>query len=122
MNDIEEARELLTKADVFFGDYEDEDFPKLKQTLNMNDVWCWACADGEYVSDEELPEVARLYRAYGYCGILYWVSQKNGGMRSEFLDINRFIDFVKHEEDFIKEVPDWDERAYKQMTYTLGDV
>lgn len=120
MDSVEKARELLTKADVFY--YRDEDDPpEIKQMLNLNDVWAWGCADCERVPDEELPEVARLFKAYGWCGILYWVSQKRGGMRSEFLDNNRFIDFVKHEEDLIKEVPDWDDRGYKKITYTLGE-
>jgi hypothetical protein len=44
---IEHARKLLTDAQVFFDP--DEEEPNLAQTLNMNDVWCWACAYGETV-------------------------------------------------------------------------
>jgi hypothetical protein len=87
----------------------------------MNDVWAWACADGQYVPDEKLPEVAELFWRYGWAGILYWVSKENGNMRSEFVDNNRFIDFVTHEEQLRKEFPDSDERAYKKISYTIGD-
>lgn len=120
MRDIESAREFLNNVGVFF-DVEDDDEPRLKQTLNMNDTWAWACADGEYVPDEKLPEVAALFWRYGWAGILYWVSKQNNWCRSEFYDNNRFIDFVKHEEDLIREIPDLDKRAYKKISYTIGE-
>ena len=94
MFDINSARKLLRAGDVFFD--EDDDEPELNQTLNMNDDWCWASADGQYVPDEKLVEVAALFWRYGWAGILYWVSEQNDHMRSEFLDNNRFIDFVRH--------------------------
>jgi len=118
MFDINSARKLLRAGDVFFDD--DEEELELKQTLNMNDVWCWASADGQYVPDEKLAEVAELFWRYGWAGILYWVSEQNGHMRSEFLDNNRFIDFVKHEEQLRKDIPEPDKRAYKKISYTLG--
>lgn len=119
MYSTEKARELLTKADVFFGP--DEDEPQLgQQTLNMNDTWAWACADGEDVPDEELPRVAELFFQYGWCGILYWVSERNEQMRSEFEDINRFIAFVRAEEAICQEVPNSDKRAYAKREYTVG--
>lgn len=65
----EEATQLLVAAKVFFGIEPDE--PDLKQTLNMNDIWAWACGDGERVTDEDLPEVAELFWRYGFSGILY---------------------------------------------------
>ena len=120
MFDEEKARRLLNEADVFFGCYDDDDPPELAQELNMNDVWGWACADGEDVSDDELPEVARLFWHYGWAGILYWVSEKNNKCQSEFHDVNRMIEFVRHEEQLCKDVPDHSERAYKQITYTIG--
>ena len=58
--------------------------------------------DFEYVSDEELPKVANLFWNYGWCGILYWASKKNNGMKSEFFDNNRFIEFVENEEKIMK--------------------
>jgi len=119
----ESARALLTTADVFFdgdGDDEDEDDVQLRQTLNLNDTWAWACADGEYVPDEELPRVAELFWRYGNCGLLYWVSERNNGLRSEFADINRFIEFVRHEESIRSEVPDSTARAYEQRQYVVG--
>ena len=114
----ERARRILDAAGVFFGDLEDG--PEWKQTLNMNDVWAWASADGEYVTDEELPRLAELFWSYGWCGILYWVSQKNDGMRSEFVDVNRFIDFVAHEEAIREELPNSSARAYAKRQYIIG--
>jgi len=114
---IEDARKLLMVAGVFFSSDEEEDG---YQTLNMNDVWCWACAWGEPVSDEELPEVARLFIQYGEAGLLYWVSERHDQMRSEFEDNNRFIDFVRNEERIRREEPDWDKRGYYKSSYTLG--
>jgi len=118
----EEARKLLEQAGVFFYTRdEEEDWEECPQTLNMNDVWAWACSDGERIEDEQLPEVAELFFLYGWCGILYWVSKQNNNLRSEFLDNNRFIDFVEQEEKLRKEVPNSSDRAYKKITYTLGE-
>ena len=117
---IAEARKLLEAADVFFGADPDEP-PELAQTLNMNDTWGWACADGEYVPDEELPEVARLFWAYGHCGLLYWVSERNDQRRSEFHDINRAIEFVRYEEHIRKTIPNDTKRAYTYRCYVIGE-
>lgn len=118
MFDIEGSRELLEKAEVFFDFNPEHDMDP--QTLNMNDVWGWACADGEHVPDEDLPRVAELFRRYGKCGILYWVSERNGRYRSEFHDINRFIDFVREEEAIRTEIPDDSQRAYAKRQYMVG--
>lgn len=119
MKDINEAREYLQQAGVFYGDYDDD--PKICQTLNQNDTWGWATAWGEYVKDEELPEVARLFSLYGDCGILYWVSEKNEQMKSEFYPMNRKVEFVRHEEKLVKEFGYWkSEWAYKKSVYTVG--
>jgi hypothetical protein len=67
-----------------------------------------------------LPEVARLFWNYGWCGILYWMSERHDQMKSEFHDINRFVEFVRREEDIRKEVPDSSERAYVKREYVLG--
>lgn len=117
MYSIDEARDLLTKAGVFFRPDDEEDSA---QMLNMNDVWAWACADGEVVPDDELPRVAKLFYRYGYCGLLYWVSERNNCLRSEFHDINRFIDFVVMEEGIRAEVPDSSTRAYTKLEYMLS--
>jgi len=123
---IEQARDILTKAELFFGsdmaddDDDQETKDRFAQMLIMSDTWAWGCADGEYVSDEELVEVAKLFWSYGYCGVLYWVSKKRGNERSEFEDINRFVDFVRNEELIREEEPDYDKRAYYKKQYTLG--
>ena len=114
-----DALSLLNLSGVFYDI--DEDEPEMNQMVNLNDVFGWACADCEKVEDNELVEVAGLFKQYGWCGILYWVSKKRGGVHSEFLDNNRFIDFVKMEEDLVQEEPDTDKRAYKKYKYTLGE-
>lgn len=117
---IEQARKLLAGAGLFYGIDDEDDPDEMAQTLNMNDVWAWASAEGEYVPDDKLPGLADLFRRYGWAGILYWVSEKNDGLRSEFHDNNRFIDFVRHEETLRKEVPDSNTRGYIKISYTLS--
>jgi|SRR5579859_283784 len=125
---VDEARELLTRAGVFFGADDDpeatehERDKKWNQIINLNDTFFWACSDGEYVNDEELPEVAALFFRYGWCGILYWVNCKRGGEKVEFLDIRRFIEFVAQEEQLRKEVPGSNARAYHKLAYSLGST
>lgn len=140
---IEGARKLLEDAGVFFYNnlesetqainaYTDpfwteerkkemlEEIAECQQTLNMNDTWGWACADGEKVPNEKLPEVAELFWRYGWAGILYWVSEQREQMRSEFHDNNRMIDFVRHEEALRKSEPNSSKRAYAKLKYMLG--
>jgi len=118
---IEEAKQLLKAANIFHHneDAETED-GGLPYTINFNDVWGWGMAWGEPVPEAELPRVAELFRRYGWCGILYWMSERCDGMRSEFVDNNRFIDFVRQEESLILDVPDSNARAYKKIRYRLG--
>jgi hypothetical protein len=125
----EKAHDLLARAGLFYDngkpdeadpDETEEERKKNRQTLNQNDVWCWGSAWGEYVPDEKLPELAALFRQYGWAGVLYYVSHANDDMQSEFEDNQRFIDFVRNEQRIRAEVPDYDERAYKQRSYMLG--
>ena len=104
----------------FFEDWDSDDEEKYIQSLNMNDTWGWACAWSQPVTDNELIEVASLFISYGYPGVLYWVSKKNDNMRSEFEDINRFVDFVANEERIKEEKPNYNDRAYYKSQYTLG--
>jgi len=120
---IEEARELLRKAEVFYYNDPSEITNKnenILQVINFNDIWAWASAWGEYVPDNELPIVAELFWLYGWCGILYWCSEKHDKMKSEFHDINRMIEFVRKEEAIKKDIPDPSKRAYTKKTYKLG--
>lgn len=114
---VDSARMMLQFAGLFF---EDADEPQWSQTLNLNDTFGWAIADCESVSDEDLPKVAELFWRYGYAGVLYWVSERRGGQRSEFQDINRFIDFARAEELIRSEEPSDTKRAYLHKEYTLG--
>ena len=125
MFSIQESLELLSKASVFF-DCDDEDTSddgkKWAQTINLNDAFYWACSDGEYVDDSELPRLAELFWRYGYCGVIYWVAvEKRGGEVPEFLDARRFIEFVRQEELLRNNEPSSSKRAYAKLTYTLGD-
>lgn len=124
---IETAGKFLRNAELF--DFEDEDEEdewanKWHQTLNLSDTFAWACADAQFVEDVELPELARLFYDYGYCGVLYWVSEKrkneNGPMMSEFHDINRHIQFVRIEEELRNAEPYSTKRAFKKVEYTIG--
>lgn len=121
MTDIDrqtEAREYLQQANVFWVDPEDD---KYKQEIWQNDTWGWAVSFCEDVKDEELGEVARLFRLYGDCGMLYWVSEKNEQMKSEFYPMNRKIEFVKQEEKLIVKYGYWESAwAYKKVVYTVG--
>lgn len=114
---VERARKFLDDAGIFFPVFEEGDN---LQTINQNDTWFWASAFGQEVTDEELPEVADLFWRYGWCGILYWVSKKNDGLVSEFYDVNRFVEFVKKEEELRNSTPSSSERAYKKLHYEIG--
>lgn len=122
MHTKESALALLNAAGVFFDidETDPEEAQRFKQMLNLNDVWGWATADSEYVPDESLPEVATLFFRYGWAGILYWVSTKRGGERSEFYDVNRHIDFVAHEERLRQSCATSSEFAYKKASYTIS--
>ena len=113
---VDEAKKFLKLAHVCYPD--DDEEPGLH--LNMNDVWGWATAWGEEVPDDKALEVVGLYGRYGDCGLLYWVSERHEQMRSEFEDINRFVDFVRNEERIRKETPESTKRAYRKVSYTLG--
>lgn len=95
--------------------------PNGKLMINFNDTWGWAMAYGEEVDEDEVGVVAHLIRDWGWAGLLYWCSEKNGAMRSEFLDNNRCIDFVRHEEALVLEEPNDSKRAYMKLSYTLGE-
>lgn len=112
---VESAKKFLLAANVFYED--DDETPAC--TLNMNDVWCWACAWGEEVPESELPEVARLFWWYGNSGLLYWVSERHDQMTSEFYDNNRAIEFVRNEERIRKACADSTKLAYHKETYTI---
>jgi hypothetical protein len=110
---------LLKTLDVVFDADEIEHYV---QTLNMNDVWGWGVSWCEYIPDDELPRVGYLLSNYGWCGALYWTSERHNQMRSEFEDINRFVEFVRQEERVKMEWPDSSQRAYKKHSYNLGAV
>ena len=118
----EQARKLLDAAEVFYeiDDTDDEEDQKFKHWLNMNDTFAWALAMGQPVADGQFVEVAELFWRYGHAGLIYWVSEQNDRMGSEFEDVQRFIDFVRHEEKLRVDVPDSNKRAYHKLKYRLG--
>lgn len=88
--------------------------------LNLNDAMYWGTADIEKVEDDQVDTLAWLIYRYGWCGVLYWVIEKRGEREPvEFLDVRRFIDFVRHEEALRVKVPDSSERAYTKLSYRL---
>lgn len=120
----EEALAFLRAGDVFYWneydpDEDDGERPPFR-CLNMNDTWGWALAWGEYVPDDKLIEVAELFWQYGWAGCLYWVSEQHEQMRSEFHDVNRRVEFVRHEEEFKKRTPGSSKQAYTPYSYVLG--
>lgn len=42
--------------------------------IYMNDTFDYATAEAEEVTPDQLPELAHLYRTYGYSGLVAWVS------------------------------------------------
>jgi hypothetical protein len=120
-SELAEAKRLLIASDLCFEQDDDPDDPMPPFMLNLNDTFGWACADGEIIPEEQLVEVARLVRRYGYCGALYWASKVRGWERTAFQDNNRFIDFVRHEEELRERVPSSSKRGCERLVYTLGE-
>lgn len=120
---VRQSFALLEAADLFFGEpgWTDEN-ERWERTINFNDVWGWATADGEFVPDECAQELHDLFYRYGWCGVLYWASERRGGERSEFAYVNRFIEFVRNEEALRKREPSSSKRAYTKLTYTIGEL
>ena len=117
---IERAKTLITASGMCFGpDFEFEDEAK-PFTINLNDAFWWACGDAETIPEDSLIEVADLFYQYGICGVYYWVLRRRGIAQVEFADINRFVEFVSHEERIKVEVPSDNKRAYHKATYTIG--
>jgi len=107
---------MNNKAFLLASDYvyEDEDDGGL--CINFNDVWAWALAMCRPIPEDKIKEVADLYRKWGWPGLLYWETlQPDGFTKSEFADNNRFIEFVRREEDLIKRIPDSNKRAYLEL-------
>lgn len=113
-----QALALLKEAELVFD--ADDEMEHWQQTLNMNDVWGWATSWCEYIPDEELTTVGRLFVAYGWCGVLYWMSERHERMRSEFEDVNRMVEFVRQEERIRIEEPNSSKRAYLKRSYMIG--
>ena len=119
---LESARKLLNDAEVFYDCDPDGD-PMESQTLNLNDAFYLACADCEYVADDELCRVAELFWTYGIHGIYYWVIvEKRHESKVEFQDVNRFVEFVSREEAIRNAEPSSSRRAYQKLQYTIGEI
>ena len=113
---IDESRHLLTAARLFFDPEDDVG----EQMLNLNDAFYWGSADAEHVDDSELQRVADLFWRFGHAGVLYWVVTKRNIATVEFADVNRQIDFVRHEEAIRASEPSDSKRAYLKKQYTIG--
>mgnify|MGYP001017801222 FL=1 len=66
------AFQYLTNCGIFFVPDDGDEFAE----INLNDAMFWACSDLQEVEMSEMPELARLNRDYGWCGVLYWVVKK----------------------------------------------
>ena len=117
---VDEARQLLTTAGLFF-ERDPEEGMNSAQVLNLNDAFYWACADAEEVPDDELQKLATLFWQYGQCGVYYWVLERRGDKKVEFVDVNRFAEFVRAEEAIRIEEPSPSKRAYLKRQYTIGE-
>ena len=113
----QKAAAQLLQSSGYLADTEESE----SLELNMNDIWGWALAWTESIPAEKVVEVGELFRLYGWCGLAYWVSEQHEQMRSEFKDVNRTIDFVRHEEALRKTEPNSTKRAYRKLVYTLGE-
>jgi hypothetical protein len=99
---------------------DDEDDDTSGYLLNLNDTWHWACGDCEEIEPEEVAEIYRLFTHYGYYGAYYWAWLKRDKQYTDFLDNNRGIDFVRHEEELVRQVPGSSKRALTDLNYCLG--
>jgi hypothetical protein len=92
-----------------------------KLLLIQSDTWGWAYCHTRVIKKEQIAEAADLFRRWGSAGLLYWETQQPDGIqKSEFKDINRFIAFVKQEEDFRKSEPSDSKRAYMDLPEKLS--
>ena len=96
---IDDAREILFEADVL---HEISSGSSNRLLLKIKDSWRSNSVVNEYVRDEDLQELARLFWRYGWAGILYFVSEKNNGIESDLKDNNKAIQTVRHLEDLKK--------------------
>lgn len=130
---LEDAKEFLLNSGLFYYEKGDEEYIKEnpgymspeeieenKSLLNLNDVFGWAWADCEKVSDEEFPKLAELVWLYGFSGAIYWASKKRNGLKSEFHHYNRFIEFVEKEEKIANKFDSHSKYAYSRQKYKIG--
>lgn len=114
---------FLETTGIFYGpDPEDEDRFPWERTINLNDTWNWGCADCYEVPMEKMPELHRLYNAYGWCGVLYFVSENSEShkVEPEFHHYRRMIEFVHNEESIRKKHDNQSAYAYDKQTYVIG--
>jgi len=123
IDDKAAAVALLNTAGVFY--YNDsKEGDSAYHCLNMNDTFGWACAYGPFVPDDQLMIVAELFWRYGASGLTYWCTicpeEEDRWSQSQFEDVQRGIDFVRHEEALRTGGLDSTARAFEKVVYTLG--
>jgi hypothetical protein len=52
--------------------------------LNVNDTFCYACADVEEITEAEIPAVYWAWKNFGWEGVVCWVWRKRGTARFSF--------------------------------------
>lgn len=71
--------EMLAEEVAFWAfDNSKEGSPKDLFSINLNDVFYWACADSEEVSDAELPLVYEMWKKFPVWGVIGWACNKRG--------------------------------------------
>lgn len=75
----------------------------VRLVLSCGDTFAYACADAERFTLDELPEVARLWEAHGYYGVVAWIARKR---KQEPVKEYRYAPrYVKAKADLSPEAP-----------------
>ena len=61
--------------------------------VNISDTFGYSCADGEDITRKDLPILFKLYKEYGYLGVVKWASKKR-----KRKPIKEYIEMLKEEE------------------------
>jgi len=104
------AIEMNAADDAFFTQYQGDlpdgkagkhDSAEPKLCLLMNDVFAWACADGETVEWEDVPAIYALWKGQGSDGLLVWACVKRNMRPQKPL----FIKLKPEVQDQVKDLP-----------------
>lgn len=91
---------LLMNEIVFTNSFWWEKDQKPKRTglfVILNDIFAWACSDGEELEYEQIEPLYRLWRQYGYDGVIIWAcrlrnEQPQGPVKREMIQAGHWLD------------------------------